>query len=129
MCDGKYFQWLGHRSDVKDLLKQSHIVAFPSYYREGVPKSLIEAAAIGRPIVTCNSIGCKDTVEDGINGFLLPLRDSDELADRLRILIEDGDLRQKMGEESRRIAERDFSLDTVIKRHLDAYESLVERNA
>lgn len=129
LCDGKYFQWLGHRSDVKDLLKQSHIVAFPSYYREGVPKSLIEAAAIGRPIVTCNSIGCKDTVEEGVNGFLIPARDSDALADRLRILIEDGGLRQKMGEESRRIAERDFSLDTVIKRHLDAYESLVERNA
>lgn len=129
LCDGKYFQWLGHRSDVKDLLKQSHIVAFPSYYREGVPKSLIEAAAIGRPILTCNSIGCKDTVEDGVNGFLIPVRDSDALADKLRLLIEDGDLRRKMGKESRRIAERDFSLDNVIKKHLDAYESLLVRDA
>lgn len=125
LCDGKYFQWLGHRNDVKELLKQSHIVAFPSYYREGVPKSLIEATAIGRPIITCNSIGCKDTVEDGVNGFLIPVRDSMALANKLQLLIEDRDLRQKMGKESRRIAERDFSLETVINRHLEAYASLL----
>ena len=125
LCDGKYIQWLGHRNDVKDLLKQSHIVAFPSYYREGVPKSLIEATAIGRPIITCNSIGCKDTVEDGVNGFLVPIKDSNALADKLRILFEDRKLRKRMGEASRKIAERDFSLDNVIKKHLDAYASLV----
>ena len=53
---------------------QSHIVTLPSYYREGLPKSLIEAAAIGRPIITTNSYGCKDTVDDGENGFLIPIQ-------------------------------------------------------
>lgn len=125
LCDGKYFQWLGHRSDVKELLKQCHIVAFPSYYREGVPKSLIEATAIGRPIVTCNSIGCKDTVEEGVNGYLIPVQDSNALADKLRTLIKDAALRRKMGEASRKIAERDFSLSTVIKKHLEAYNALI----
>ncbi len=125
LCDGKYIQWLGHRDDVKELLKQCHIVAFPSYYREGVPKSLIEATAIGRPIVTCNSIGCKDVVEDGVNGFLIPVKDSDALAEKLRLLIENAELRKKMGEASRWIAERDFSIETVIKKHLETYASLI----
>lgn len=124
LCDGKYIQWLGHRDDVKELLEKCHIVAFPSYYREGVPKSLIEATAIGRPIITCNSIGCKDTVEEGKNGFLVPIKDSDSLADKLKVLFDDFELRKRMGEESRKIAERDFSLDIVIQRHLEAYASL-----
>lgn len=125
LCDGKYIQWLGHRDDVKELLEKCHIVAFPSYYREGVPKSLIEATAIGRPIITCNSIGCRDTVEDGVNGYIIPIKDSDALAEKLRILIENSDLRLKMGEASRRIAERDFSLELVVRKHLETYQSLV----
>ena len=125
LCDGKYIQWLGHRDDVKELLKQCHIMAFPSYYREGVPKSLIEATAIGRPIVTTNSIGCKDTVDDGVNGFLIPVKDSKALAEKLRVLIEDPQLRAKMGEASRRKAEKEFSIETVIEKHLATYASLV----
>lgn len=124
-CDGNYIQWLGYRSDVPDLLRSSHIVAFPSYYREGVPKSLIEATAIGRPIVTTNSIGCKDTVEDGVNGFLVPIKDSKVLAEKLRILIDDADLRKQMGMSSRKIAEQDFSLDNVIAKHLTIYSELL----
>lgn len=124
-CDGNYIQWLGYRSDVPDLLRSSHIVAFPSYYREGVPKSLIEATAIGRPIVTTNSIGCKDTVEDGLNGFLVPIKDSKALAEKLKMLIDDADLRKQMGMSSRKIAERDFSLDNVITKHLTIYSELL----
>ena len=124
LCDGKYIHWLGHRMDVKELLRQCHIVAFPSYYREGVPKSLIEACATGRPIVTTNSIGCKDTVEDGVNGFLIPIKDSHALAEKLKVLIDDPALRQKMGRESRRIAERDFSLENVVAKHLEIYSDL-----
>ena len=125
-CDGNYIQWLGHRKDIKELLQQSHIVAFPSYYREGVPKSLIEAAAIGRPIITTNSIGCKDTVEDGQNGFLVPIKNCKAVAEKLEILIDNQSLRQKMGIYSRKIAERDFSLDQVVKTHLDIYKELLK---
>lgn len=124
-CDGRYIQWLEFLSDVKELLRKSSIVAFPSWYREGVPKSLIEACAAGRPIVTCNSIGCKDVVDDGVNGFLIPVRDSDALVDKLRILIEDRDLRIKMGKAAREKAEREFTLDTVVQKHLEIYEGLV----
>ena len=126
-CDGHYIQWLGFRTDVKELLQQAHIVVFPSYYREGVPKSLIEATAIGRPIITTNSIGCKDTVEDGYNGFLVPVKDSRAVADKLEILLDDAELRKRMGERSRKLAERDFSLDDVIRKHLEIYQKLTER--
>lgn len=124
-CDGNYIKWLGWRSDVRELLMQSHIVAFPSYYREGVPKSLIEAAAIGRPIVTTRSIGCKDTVEDGVNGFLIPIKDSRSLAEKLRVLLTNPSLRKEMGRASRRIAERDFDLNQVIAKHLEIYKHLL----
>lgn len=123
-CDGKYIKWLGYRTDVKELLQQSHIVAFPSYYMEGLPKSLIEATAIGRPIITTKSIGCKDTVDDGVNGFLIAPKEVEPLVEKLRILIDDAELRQRMGKASREKAERDFSLDVVIEKHLSIYQEL-----
>lgn len=122
MCDGKYIQWLGFRSDVNDLLKKSHIVAFPSYYREGVPKSLIEASAIGRPIITCNSVGCKDVVEDAENGYLIEPRDVDTLAARLKRLIDNKALRIEMGKKSREFAIRDFAIEKVVDLHMKLYK-------
>ena len=125
LCDGDYIQWLGYRSDIKQLLQQSHIMAFPSYYREGLPLSLIEAAAIGRPIVTTQWYGCKDTVEEGENGFLVPVHDSAALADRLRTLINDKELRLRMGRRSREKAEEEFDIEQVLSKHLEIYEELV----
>lgn len=124
-CDGYYIQWLGYRTDVKDLLEQSHVVAFPSYYMEGLPKSLIEACAIGRPIITCNSVGCKETVVDGKNGYLIPIKNIDALVEKLDILLSDKELRVKMGQSSRKYAEEYFSLDVVIDRHLKIYQELI----
>jgi len=128
LCDGKYIQWLGHRTDVRELLMKSHIVAFPSFYREGVPKSLIEASAIGRPIVTTNSVGCKDVVEDGVNGYLIPIKDSEVLADRLKRLIDNKDLRIAMGKKSREFAERDFDVENVVDTHLKIYAKVNSSN-
>lgn len=127
VCDGKYIQWLGYRTDVKELLQSSHIVAFPSYYMEGLPKSLIEADAIGRPVITCNSVGCKETVIDGYNGYLIPTKDVDSLVEKLDILLSDAGLRQEMGRNSRKYAEENFSIDVVIERHLKIYNELVSK--
>lgn len=126
LCDGKYIQWLGHRNDVRELLMQSHIVTLPSYYREGLPKSLIEAAAIGRPIITTKFYGCKDTVDDGESGFLIPIQDPKALADKLRILINDKSLREKMGRCGRLKAEKEFSIINVVNKHLEIYQRLLE---
>lgn len=125
-CDGKYIKWLGYRTDVRDLLKQCHIVAFPSYYMEGLPKSLIEADAIGRPIITSNSVGCKETVVDGVNGYLIEPKDVDALTEKLDLLISNIELRQKMGRESRKYAEEYFDIEVVKERHLSIYNELIE---
>lgn len=121
LCDGNYIQWLGKRSDVKELLESSHVFAFPSYYKEGLPKSCIEAAAIGRPIITCDSVGCKDTVVDGETGFLVPIKDSKAVAEKLDILFANAEIRKTMGIRSRKYAEKKFSIEDVIQVHLDIY--------
>lgn len=123
-CDGHYLKWLGPREDIPTLLQQASVMIFPSYYREGVPKSLLEASAAGLPIVTCDSIGCRDTVIEGLNGYKVPPRSPRALADRLRILITNPDLCRRMGEESRRIAERDYDISLVVKKHMHLYEEL-----
>ena len=125
VCDGVYIQWLGYRSDVRDLLQSCHIVAFPSYYMEGLPKSLIEADAIGRPVITCNSVGCKETVIDGYNGFLIPTKNAEALVEKLDILLSNPSLRQEMGRNSRKYAEENFSIDVVIDKHLSIYNELI----
>lgn len=126
VCDGEYIQWLGYRTDVRDLLKQCHIMAFPSYYMEGLPKSLIEADAIGRPIITSNSVGCKETVIDGYNGFLIQPKDVDALTEKLDVLLSDKELRVKMGKNARKYAEEYFSIEVVKERHLAIYDELVK---
>jgi len=126
ITDGEYIKWLGYRNDILELLMGSHIFAFPSYYREGLPKSLIEACAIGRPIITTNSIGCKDCVIDNYNGFLIPTKNSRVLADKLAVLIDNRPLRVSMGKNSRVLAERYFSVATVIEKHIEIYDKLLQ---
>lgn len=126
LCDNKYIKWLGNRNDVHDLLKQSHIFAFPSYYKEGLPKSCIEAAATGRPIITCDSTGCRDTVIDGETGFLIPIKDSKALAQKLKYLFDNPNKRQAMGYAARKFAENKFSIEDVINTHLKIYDKIVE---
>lgn len=125
ICDGSYIIWLGRREDVRELLSQCQIFAFPSYYMEGLPKSLIEACAIGRPIVTTDNIGCRDVVTDGVNGYIVPVKDSAALAEKIKVLIDNPDIRLQMGLASRKVAEEKFSIDSVIEKHLAIYQELV----
>ncbi len=118
-------EWWGWRDDMLEVLAQAHIVCLPSYYREGVPRVLIEAAACGRPIVTTNSPGCREIVRDDINGLLVPPRDTDALANALRRLIEDPLLRKRMGVRGREIAEADFSNEKVVNETLAVYRELL----
>ena len=125
LCDGEYIQWLDFRTDIPTLLKESHIVVLPSYYREGIPKSLIEAAAIGRPIITTDSVGCKEVVIDNYNGYLVPIKDSNAIAEKIEILIQDENKRLEMGQNSRYLAESKFSIADVINKHIEIYQSLL----
>jgi glycosyltransferase involved in cell wall biosynthesis len=116
-------EWIGHSSDVANILKQSHIVCLPSY-REGLPKSLIEAASVGRPIVTTNVPGCREVVSDGENGFLVPPRDSLALADAIEKLLIDPPMRKAMGAVGGKRAVEEFSSAVIIRQTLDLYESI-----
>ncbi len=115
--------WLGHQDSLENLFARCHIVALPSY-REGVPTSLIEAAACGRPIVTTDAPGCREIVRHGQNGLLVPVCDSKALADALRILIEDPALRARMGARGREIAVAEFSEEKVLGETLAVYNEL-----
>jgi glycosyltransferase involved in cell wall biosynthesis len=99
------------------VLSQAHIVCLPSY-AEGSPRVLIEAASCGRPIVTCDSSGCRDIVRHGENGLLVPVRDPDALARAVEALISDPELRARMGARAREIAVREFDESIVISQML-----------
>lgn len=120
--DGDYVVWKGHQIDMAPFYKDCHIVVLPSY-REGLPKTLIEACAIGRPIVTTDAIGCKDCVDEGVNGFKVPVKNSAALANAIEKLINDKDLMERMGVAGRRKAEREFDEKDVIKTHLEIYDA------
>lgn len=114
----------GHRADMPSIVPQAHIACLPSYYREGVPKSLIEAASCGLPIVTTDTPGCREIVVDGENGFLVPPRDAVTVADALQELAEDSVLRRRMGERSRLKVESEFAQNRVIEASLAVYREL-----
>lgn len=115
---------VGWVTDMPGLLASVHIVCLPSY-REGLPKSLIEAAAAGKPIVTTDVPGCREAVRDGDNGLVVPSRDVQALADALERLIVDPVLRRQMGARGRARAEQEFGLDAVVQQTLAIYREAV----
>ena len=117
-------KWLGYSDKIKDALKKCHIYCLPSY-REGLPKSIVEAMAIGRPIVTTTAPGCEDCVIEGVNGYKVPIKDAYALAEKLEVLIDDSSLRLKMGKASRKIFEKEFTLDKVVKKHMEIYDNML----
>lgn len=112
--------WLGHRQDVAELTSLCDVYVLPSY-REGVPRTLLEAASMAKPIVTTDTVGCREVVEDGVNGFLVPVRDSAALADRIALLLGDEALRMRMGRNGREKAIREFDVQHVVRQYLDLY--------
>jgi glycosyltransferase involved in cell wall biosynthesis len=120
----KGVEWWGWEEDMVWTWHQVHIACLPSY-REGLPKALLEAAACGLPIVATDAVGCREVVRNGDNGLLVPAGDAQALADALRTLIFDADLRRRMGEQSRARAEREFSSERVIGETLAVYRSFV----
>lgn len=117
-------EWWGRRDDMPEVLAQSHIVCLPSY-REGLPKVLLEAAACGRPIVASDVPGCREIVRHEENGLLVAVRDPAALADALRRLIGDADMRRRMGRSGRAMVEADFSVQRVVRETLDVYGGLL----
>jgi len=114
----------GWHDDMAQVLGRSHVVCLPSHGGEGVPRSLLEAAASGKPIIATDVSGCRDVVRDGENGFLVPPRQVAPLANAIERLLRDADLRRLMGERGRERALAEFSVDIVAAQTLQVYEEL-----
>ena len=115
--------FLGYRSDMATVLADAHMVALPSY-REGLPKVLIEAAASGRAVITTDVPGCRDAIEAGVTGLLVPAKDAQALADAIATLVHDPLRCQAMGAAGRILAEAEFDVSNVAAEHLKIYREL-----
>ena len=119
--DEAVIEWWGQRDDMPEVLNKASIVTLPTYYPEGVPKSLIEAAACGRPIVATDVPGCREIARQGVNAELVPPRDAAQLADAIAKLLSDAELRRAYGRAGREIAVADFSEQRVLSDTLALY--------
>lgn len=122
MVEGSPVEWLGKVEDMPALLAECAVFVYPSYYREGIPKVLLEAAASGKPIVTTDHPGCREAVEDGVNGYLVPVRSALGTAEAARKILEDADLAARMGKASRRRAEAEFNVAKIVSETLAVYK-------
>jgi len=114
-CINKYdIEYYGYTKDVRPYLKRCSIFVLPSYH-EGTPRCILEAMATGRPILTTDAPGCRETVLNGINGFLVPVRDSITLSERMMQLIEDDRLRLNMAEQSYTLCLEKYEISKVNK--------------
>ncbi len=120
-----YIKWYGFESNMISVFKASDIIVLPSFYREGCPMVLMEACAMGLPIVTTDSVGCRECVDEGVNGFKIPIKSAAALAIALEKLIVDKELRVKMGKASRLKAERDFDQANIIKDYTNVYTKIL----
>ncbi len=123
LCENSPVQWLGHKENIFELLQQSNVFVFPSYYREGLPKSIIESCAVGRPTITTNVTGCRDAVIHNYNGIIIEKQNIPELVNAMQLLYINSELRLEMGKNARILAEKEYSIDLVIDTTLKIYAS------
>ena len=123
--DSGVIRYLGVTDDMKSVLVEADCVVLPSYYREGVPRSLLEAAAMARPIITTDSVGCREVVDDGVNGFLVHPRNANDLAEKMMRMIELSPTdRIAMGAAGRAKMEQEFDEKIVIDRYLEVVKTI-----
>lgn len=114
---------LGQRQDMHELLREASLAVLPSYH-EGLPMFLLEAAAAGLPLVGSDIPGCRQVIDEGVNGYLVPPGDAEALADKIHKLLADRALREEMGRISRARAEEKFDQEKIIQEYLSLYQEL-----
>jgi len=117
-------EWWGHKEEMQNIYQQAAIVCLPSY-REGLPKSLLEAASCALPIVTYDVPGCREVVIDGINGFLVPLKDEHALLNAIKKLLDDASLCDKFGQAGRELVIREFSQQKIASETKKIWEEVL----
>ena len=115
----RIIEWVGQVNDVRPYISRASVFVLPSYYREGIPRSTQEAMAMARPVITTDAPGCRETVIDGVNGFLVPPRNVEALVSAMEKFILQPELIVKMGAESRKIAEERFDVHKINKKLLE----------
>lgn len=121
-------RYLGVSDDVRAEIAAADCVVLPSFYREGTPRILLEAAAMGRPIITTDAVGCREVVDDGVNGCLCRPRDSVDLAEKMeRMAALSPAEREAMGRRGREKIEREFDEQIVIGKYLEAIQGILDR--
>lgn len=118
-------EWYGHVYDIREIWRECAIACLPTKYPEGIPMSLLEAASCGRPIVASDMPGCIEIVKDGLNGFIVSQNDPVALADALMMLLEDDDMCEKFGFESRSLVKGNFDRRLIEAETLDLYQSIL----
>lgn len=118
-------QWIGHQDDVINIIENANVVVLPSY-REGLPKVLLEAAAIGRPVITTDVPGCRDAIIEGQTGLLVPVKNAIALAEAIAVLIDNPAMCQELGRGGRLLMENEFSIDKVVGDHIKIYTECFE---
>lgn len=119
-CEGT-IEWWGHRADMADTLAEATVVCLPTYYGEGVPKILLEAMSVGRPIITTDMPGCRELVESGRTGVLVERRNADSLARAIEGLLSKPDRLAVAGQEARKLVIAEYSVEQVIDQTLRIY--------
>jgi N,N'-diacetylbacillosaminyl-diphospho-undecaprenol alpha-1,3-N-acetylgalactosaminyltransferase len=117
--------WRGHRNDVATILAITDIFVLPTIYHEGIPRVLLEAAAMKLPIITTNSPGCKEVVDNGKNGFLIPVHNAEALSNAIKYLLEAPEIRIRFGEASREKAVQKFDLNVISNQTRDVYDQYI----
>ncbi|WP_309499581.1 glycosyltransferase family 4 protein [Sulfurovum sp.] len=115
--------WLGHRNDILQLTAMSDIYVLPSYL-EGLPRTLLEAASMAKPIIATDTVGCREVVLEGENGYLVPVKDAVRLAKKIEYLVEHPDKRKIMGENGRIRAIREFDIKRVVEQYMELYRKI-----
>ncbi len=123
----QYVNYIGSVSNVVKVLAASDMFVLPTYYREGLPRILLEAGALGLPLITTDMPGCRDVVKDGWNGFLVPTRDSNALANAVKKLADNKELREEMGAKNPIFIKNNFSLSQVSGAYMDIYNKLLNK--
>lgn len=114
----------GYIKNMKDLICESNMVVLPSYYGEGLPKILIEAAACGKPVITSDHQGCRDAIIPDKTGILVPIKNSKALTKAVNKLLNSPELCEEMGKAGRKLAISKFDIQDVISKHLEIYSEL-----
>lgn len=120
-----FVRYLGVRDDIRDIVGICDIFVLPSY-REGIPRTLLEAGSMAKPIVTTNAVGCREVVDNGINGFLVNVGDYKDLESKITTLIQDKNLREEFGKKSREKICNEFGVESIVASYLKLYNDTIE---